>query len=226
LFAVVLCGCPPGGGGGPGSDAASDAPLDGEPDAAQDGTADGPAGEGAAGEGGTNASDGGVSDATLDGRISDAQGEAAPEAATEAGPMCGFDAGGPPDGGPVCGDGWRDSTEECDDGLVTAAPNRRACSSSCQVLDELAVWQTNDAGALANAPRTLGAGRHPIAASDSSFGVVYLEPNGNPLTLSLATFTPKGAATGIINPFSSQTTVVDNSNPVVAGLPCGKYAVA
>jgi hypothetical protein len=94
------------------------------------------------------------------------------------------------------------------------------------VLDELAVWQENDAGALSNSPRTLGAGRHPVAASDSTFGVVYLEPDSNPLTLSLATFGAKGAATGIVAPFSGQTTVVDDSNPVVAGLPCGQYAVA
>ena len=93
------------------------------------------------------------------------------------------------------------------------------------MLDELAVWQVVDGG-LANSPRTLGAGRHPIAASDSTFGVVYLEPNSSPLTLSLATFSAKGAATGVINAFSAQLTVVDNSNPVVAGLPCGKYALA
>jgi hypothetical protein len=65
-----------------------------------------------------------------------------------------------------------------------------------------------------------------VAASDSTFGVVYLEPDSDPLTLSLATFGAKGAATGIVVPFSGQTTVVDDSNPVVAGLPCGQYAVA
>jgi hypothetical protein len=225
----MLCACPPGGGTGSdaGGDGASDAELDGTSDSApadarnesSSDAADAGAGDGASQDGTV---DGAPADSASDGAMNGTDADAA-----EAGPGCGFDAGSAPDGAPVCGDGWRDpATEECDDGLGNANPARRGCSAQCQVLDELAVWQENDAGALSNSPRTLGAGRHPVAASDSTFGVVYLEPDSDPLTLSLATFGAKGAATGIVVPFSGQTTVVDDSNPVVAGLPCGQYAVA
>ena len=153
-----------------------------------------------------------------------AEGDDGGQADSEAG--CGFDAGTAPDGSPVCGDGWRDpATEECDDGLGTSTA-RRGCTATCQVIDELAVEQWTPDGGLSNAPRTLGAGRHPLAAGDATFGVVYLEPNSSPLTLSLATFGARGAATGVVNAFSAYSTVVDNSNPVVAALPCGQYAVA
>jgi hypothetical protein len=108
------------------------------------------------------------------------------------------------------------------------------------VLDELAVAPVapaapdagTDAGTdggsavYARPSRTLGAGRHTLAASDGTFAVVYLETTSNPLTLSLATFGAKGAATGIVNPFSAGSTVIDASNPVVAALPCDRYAVA
>lgn len=225
---TLLCACPPGGGSG--SDASADGASDAESDGAGDGEVADATSEAAADAADSGATDGGALDATVDGVAGDgaaADGAVIGEASADGGPACGFDAGSAPDGAPACGDGWRDpATEECDDGLGTSSPTRRGCSAQCQVLDELAVWQEDDAGALSNSPRTLGAGRHPVAASDSSFGVVYVEPFSSPLTLSLATFGAKGAATGIVVPFSGQTTVVDDSNPVVAGLPCGQYAVA
>ncbi len=226
---ALLCGCPPGGGGGgdAGADAESDASgSDAGLDAAEsDGALDGPSSEA------SSTADGGVQDATTDGGAAADAAADSGAASSDGGPTCGFDAGSAPDGAAVCGDGWRDPTaEECDDGLGNASATRRGCSTQCQVLDELAAWQTRPDrgtdGGLSNAPRALGMGRQPIAASDSTLGVVYLEPFSNPLTLSLATCGAKGAATGIINPFSTQSTVVDNSNPVVAGLPCGQYAVA
>jgi cysteine-rich repeat protein len=164
----------------------------------------GDAGEGGsieAGEGGADGGDAGDSSVTT---------------------TCGYDAGTPPTGQPVCGDGWRDpATEECDDGLGNAAV-RRGCSAQCKVLDELVVAGNVDAG-LTNS-RTLGVGRHTVAASTSSFGATYLDPNA--LTLSLATFSAKGVATGVVTLFSAQSTVVQDSNPVVAALPCDRYAVA
>jgi hypothetical protein len=126
----------------------------------------------------------------------------------------------------VCGDGVRDpGTEECDDGLGTSTV-RRACSAQCQVLDELAVAQTAGDGGLSPAPHTLAAGRHPLAVSDTTFAAAYLEPNSSPLALSLATFGQLGEATGVVNTFSAQSTVVDQSNPVLAGLPLDMYAAA
>jgi hypothetical protein len=188
-------------------DHAGDSPTDSREDISNDGLA-------------SDASADTVADASLDG----APTEASIEASTDDGAL---DAPGSPDGPGVCGDGRRDpATEECDDGLGTSDPERRSCSAQCQVLDELAVWQVNDAGALSNSPRALGAGRHPIAFSDSTFGIAYVEPQSNPLTLSLATFSAQGAATGIINAFSAQSTVVDSSYPVLAGLPGDRYAVA
>jgi hypothetical protein len=65
-----------------------------------------------------------------------------------------------------------------------------------------------------------------VAVSDSSFAVAYLEPQRSPLALSLATFSAKGVAAGIVDAFNTQSTVVEDSNPVLAGLPCGKYVAA
>jgi hypothetical protein len=215
---------PPPAGAGDG-DAAQDAPPEGAPaDAASD--AAGAAGEGGD-EGGGGSGDAGGTDAPPDGGPADAGVDVlVPDG--EGGLACAaFDAGGAPSGTGSCGDGWRDpASEECDDGLGQALAARRACSSQCRVLDELAVWTPGPDGGLSNAGRTLGAGRHPVAASDATFGVVYLEPSSDPPTVSLATFGAKGAATGIVAVSSAPTAGVDGSNPVVAGLPCGLYAVA
>jgi hypothetical protein len=151
----------------------------------------------------------------------------APESGWDGGPSCAaFDAGSAPVGAAVCGDGWRDpATEECDDGLGASPAARRGCSASCQVLDELGVWQTSPDGGLANADRTLATGRHPLAAGDTTLGAVYLQPGGGSPTMALATFSPRGDATGTVVPFGASG-VVDDSAPVVAALPCGKYAVS
>jgi hypothetical protein len=147
--------------------------------------------------------------------------------AIDAGPFCTPDAGSAPAGPPVCGDGWRDpATEECDDGLGAAPSARRGCSAQCQVLDELAVAPAGADGGLANGPRSLGSGRHPIAAGDSTFAAVYVEPNTQPVALSMATFTSKGAATGAAVPFNVQSAVTQAASPVIAALPCERYAVA
>jgi hypothetical protein len=171
-----------------------------------------PSGDGGPADGGT---DGGA-DATPDG-----------EAGVGPGPLCvAPDAGSAPPGPPVCGDGWRDpATEECDDGLG-AAPSRRACSAECWALDELAVApKASDSGA-GGVTRTLGVGRHPLASSDSSTAVAFQETTAQPLALFLATFTSKGDATGTVIPFNQQSTVTQAANPVVAAVPCDRYAAA
>ncbi|MGH7297104.1 MAG: hypothetical protein ACRELB_19355 [Polyangiaceae bacterium] len=228
--AWLLAGCPPGGGG------AGDGGADGAPDAPGDAPGDASVADGANGDGGPGAdgaTDATAGDAGIDAESGDAPADAGEGSTTgpEGGPACTFDAGSAPEGGPVCGDGWRDpSTEECDDGLGTSTV-RRGCSSQCQVLDELAVAPSGDGGLTADGSfttvtRSLGTGRHTVAASDSSLGVVYVETTATPVGLSLATFSAKGVGDASPYPLGAGSTVVDDSNPVVAGLPCGKYAVA
>ena len=222
---AVLTGCPPTPppSGGDAGDGGQDAPDDaGGPDGSLDGSPDVASETGA--DGGVMPAEGGSSDATLDGGAADGATESG-ETGAEGGPTCGFDAGSAPDGPPFCGDGQRSPGEECDDGLGTSDV-RRGCSAECQVLDELAVAPVASDAGPSSLLRSLGASRHPVAASDSTFGAVYLETSNNPPTLSLTTFSAKGVATGVVNELSALSTVVDDSNPAVAGLPCGRYAVA
>lgn len=220
----VLCAaaaCAPFLGCGSDSTGLSESPVSGDasPDAHDGATADAPP------EAATH--DATAMDGRADGAPDAAMGEAG-VASADAGAVCtGYDAGAAPDGSGVCGDGWRNaSTEECDDGLRDASARQRGCSASCQVLDELAVVTLGSDGGLANTPRTVGLGRHTVSVSDSQLGIAYFEPASSPLALSLATFSPKAVPLGAPTRFTAQSTVVQQSNPVVAGLPCGRFAVA
>jgi hypothetical protein len=162
----------------------------------------------------------------------------------DAGPMCFHAPPVAPSGPPVCGDGRRDSTEECDDGLGASSSVGRSCSSTCQVEDELVVAQGGAAGAAGSGPldggdggptdaglaiatsRSLGNGRHPVATSDTTFAVAYLEPEAQPIGMAMATFSSAGVATGTVNRFGAHSSLVDRSDPVLAGLPCDRYAAA
>ena len=219
---VASCGTP---------DAGSTTAGLGSQDASADARADSGSDSGARDAGSdadARAPDGGSSDAGADGRAQDSGFADTGSGATADGGAfsCSFDAGSAPDGSPVCGDGWRDpGTEECDDGLRDAS-TRRACSAACQVLDELVVAPAAaDAGVL-NGQRTLGIGRHPIAASTSTLAVTYLEPNAFPLSLSLASFSAKGVAGSVAHGIQGPSSLLPTSNPVVAALPCDQYAVA
>ena len=162
----------------------------------------------------TPQTDGGVSEAGT------GEEDAAPEPAT-----CVYEAQAPPAQN-VCGDGWRDpATEECDDGLG-AAGIRRGCTSTCTVLDENDIAHLGADGGLSNTPRSLGAGRHPIAAGVQTFAVATLESATEPPTVALTTFTRKGAATGVVTPMSVGSVVSDQGDPVLAPLPCDQYALA
>ena len=201
-----------------GQDGSTDAPSDSGTDShASDAASDARAADG----GGTDSS----SDATMrDSGVDSQPGNGAGD--TGAGPSCSFDAGTAPDGSPVCGDGWRDpGTEECDDGLRDAS-TRRACSAACQVLDELVIAPVTVDGAPPIGQRTLGVGRHPIAASTSTLAVSYLEPNASPIAISLASFSAKGVPGTVVHGVQGTSSVFATSNPVVAGLPCDQYAVA
>ncbi|HEV3192035.1 MAG TPA: hypothetical protein VGY54_16100, partial [Polyangiaceae bacterium] len=199
-------------------DAASDAASDGQVEAGRDAGADADGGGDADAGADGPAPEGGVSDAAPE------AGQAIDSASIQAGTSCSYDAGSAPVGAAVCGDGWKASTEQCDDGLGTA-PTRRGCSSTCKVLDELAVAQTGDGGP-ANSPHALGAGRHSAAAGTSTFAVAHVETTSQPLALSLATFTSKAVPTGDVRRFNVRSTALPESNPVIAALPCDSYVAA
>jgi hypothetical protein len=204
------------------ADAAADAASDAK---AADATADS---AGDASDAKADASDAST-DATLDGGSSDSGNDsgvarAMAMVATPPGVTCMYDAGVAPPGPAVCGDGWRDpKTEQCDDGLGDAGVPR-GCSGTCQVLDQLAVSPTSNSGA--GLTRTLGRGRHPAAASLSSFAVAYIESGNVAPALSLATFTDKGVPSGVVRGFNGTSSVVADSSPVVAALPCDSYVSA
>ena len=196
-------------------DAAADAPADGPSDAKSDAPTDASADADAG-------SDAPASD-TGDGGSA----AVAANAPSPTGGSCTYDAGPTPapDAGAVCGDGYRAPSEECDDGLGNAS-TRRGCSPTCKVLDELAVAQLGSDGGVSNAPHVLGGGRHPLAASTSTFAVAYFEPQSVPPALSLATFTAKGVPGAVVSAFNAPLTVLPASNPVVADLGCDRYAAA
>jgi hypothetical protein len=174
---------------------------------------------------------------TPDAGMSDGGGLDASEGGNEleAGPMCVHPVVVAPAGPSVCGDGWRDpATEECDDGLGAAPSEGRSCTSTCSTQDQLVAGTmlpdggvdagVADAGVLPLASHTLGEGRHPIASSDTTLAVAYLDPDANPVGLSVATFSSKGVSTGVPIHLSGQPKATDASDPILAGLPCDRYA--
>lgn len=125
-----------------------------------------------------------------------------------------------PDAAPAfCGDGIRALTEECDDGVVS--PLLDSCSSLCEVRDLLAFRSAADASLPS---RTLGLGRHPVAAGADGFAVAWVEPQGP--TLAMAFYGPKGVPTGKSDLFGAGSTMLSTSAPVLAALPGGNYAAA
>jgi cysteine-rich repeat protein len=117
---------------------------------------------------------------------------------------------------PVCGDGWRDpATEECDD---QNAVGTDSCSAVCRVRAISAVaTATVDAGAIS---RSLGGGAHPVAAGAESFGLAITEPGTAFPRLAFARLNRFGA------PLGAQIPIGEGSNPVVAPLPQGRFAIA
>lgn len=121
----------------------------------------------------------------------------------------------------LCGDGIRDPvTEECDD--ATGSTPADSCNSECRVQDVLVHTPTVDAGPLF--ARRLGNGRHPVAGGASGFAVATLRTQPDPNMISVRFFDPKGVpGTTLELPDNS---LVDFSDPTLAALPGGKYAVA
>ena len=215
LLITVACGPsndPPGDAGiDAGVDAPADSPLpdgsppdgatDGAPDAPEDALADQQA------EGGSDAAQD-AADADAD-SAADAEPDAPSDAASDAPP----DAPYPP----ACGDGYRDITEECDDGLGTTSESR-ACTGQCQVVDRLAgsdslVQQRwlGSSSAVAS-----GATGHAIAL------VEQLEhPNDLQPRVTVVLFDMAGRRLGI----SSVEGVDFDVAPAIAALPDGDFAL-
>ncbi|HEY4107019.1 MAG TPA: discoidin domain-containing protein [Polyangiaceae bacterium] len=127
---------------------------------------------------------------------------------------------GTPPSLPLCGDSFRTSFEQCDDGNTA---NGDACSSQCTVTPLLIAPPSTSNSALPPPARELGSGRHPLAAGCNTVGVAFIDYSISPPALKLATFSNTGIAGPIIN-FGSAN--VDDAAPVVAGLPDDTFAVA
>ncbi len=120
---------------------------------------------------------------------------------------------------PYCGDGNRDPTEECDDGVQSLLLD--SCSSLCEVRDLLAVRGALDAGVVS---RTLGLGRHPLGGGATGLAVSWIETSTGKLGMTF--YDAKGIPTGKVDRFGVGTTTLTTSAPVVAGLPSGVFATA
>jgi len=216
LLAASACG--PISGGSDAGDAAQDGPVDAPADApASDASVD--AGTDVTLDAAADA----APDATVDAAV-DATLDASTDAPADAVSDAPFDADASVDATPdapsaVYDDGIRDLSEECDDGVVS--PLLDSCSSLCEVRDLVAVSAVTDASLPS---RTLGLGRHPIAAGTGGFAVAWVEP-ALP-TVGMTFYGPKGVPTGNVDRFGVGTTNLTTSSPVLAALPGGKYAVA
>jgi hypothetical protein len=122
------------------------------------------------------------------------------------------------------------SGDAVEDGPVAAAGSYTVDvpleSPSSWIQQTVALKLASSSAILSGVTRTLAAGRHPIAANDSSLAAAFLDTSAQPLALSMATFTGKGDATGTAIPLNVQSTVTEAANPVVAGLPCNRFAAA
>ncbi len=138
-----------------------------------------------------------------------------------------------------CGDGVRGADEECDEGAASLDPDagdagdaveagiapRRLCSSTCRVMDALALAPLVDAGP-SPASRTLGLGRHPLAGFGGAFAVAFVEPDATPTRVSLTTFDAHGVASDHVAPFGAGSSTVLAANPVLGAFDDGTYAAA
>jgi hypothetical protein len=113
-------------------------------------------------------------------------------------------------------DGVRNPTEECDDGVGNEAD---LCTASCRVSDALAVR-----GVAGGESRYLGESRHPVSAGPRGFAVAFVEPDPEPPVIGLTVFDSAGDPRARID-VSSGSTPVLFSNPAVAALDDGSYAV-
>lgn len=121
-----------------------------------------------------------------------------------------------------CGDGYRDpdNLEECDDGNTA---NNDLCSSECRVSNALVASPTPPP--LKAPARKLGRGAHVVSAECEGFAVVYTHGD-EPQQVALAAFDDRGARVGVLPNVSQGSIGSLFTDPVVAALPGGRYAVA
>ena len=119
-----------------------------------------------------------------------------------------------------CGDGVRNpASEECDDGLSNST-HLRGCTAQCRVIDHL---QHADSTVQ---QRHLGAGRHPASASSLAQAVVSVDlmdaDVGGLSRISISTWSPVGEYKQTYRVADT----LDDSDPVIAALADGSFAVA
>ena len=128
---------------------------------------------------------------------------------------------GPPPTVAVCGDGFRTGSEACDDGNASSGDG---CSALCQITPELVSPRVAPAsGAAPLASRTIGAGRHPLAAGCNTVAVAFADHTTEPPALLLSTFSSAGVPQATL-PLANVK--VSEPNPGVAVLPGDALAVA
>ncbi len=124
--------------------------------------------------------------------------------------------GGGPNVSQFCGDGIRDPLlEECDDG---PGIDEDLCSPDCRAR-VLVLAQPAGVGS-----QHFGRSPHVSSANAEGFGVVYTQ--GTLERVFLARFEPSGGRLGMPIEVSLGASPAGDSNPVVAALPAGKFAVA
>jgi cysteine-rich repeat protein len=122
----------------------------------------------------------------------------------------------------TCGDAIRDPvTEECDDGTGLAPPD--SCTADCRVEDVLVVGSVPDSGFIVT--RSLGLGRHTVAAGVSGSAVVFIDASSTPRAVKLRAFDANGVPGNLVT-VAADASILPQSDPVIAAVPLGKYAVA
>ncbi|MBK7398377.1 MAG: hypothetical protein IPJ34_19310 [Myxococcales bacterium] len=121
----------------------------------------------------------------------------------------------------ACLDGVRDPVgEECD---LAGHSARSLCSSTCASRDVLALPATSIDAGVPLGKRSLGLGRHTVAADPSGLAVVFGEDK--PARFAIARFDSKGIASDVAVPITTGG-AAPAGNPVVAPLGSGEFVGA
>ncbi|MEO8901638.1 MAG: myxococcus cysteine-rich repeat containing protein [Polyangiaceae bacterium] len=121
---------------------------------------------------------------------------------------------------PVCGDGFLDASEQCDDGNTVGGDG---CSATCGVTPVLVTPRLALTPPEQLAARELEQGRHPLGVGCNQVGVSFIDRSSSPASLQLATFSRGGVASGVVE-FGKAG--VDHPSPSLAGLPDDTFVVA
>lgn len=121
---------------------------------------------------------------------------------------------------PVCGDGFRAPSEDCDD---HNSSDNDSCSPSCSVTPELVDPRTQSSGPIPLPSRSLGASRHPLAAACNLVGVSFVDQTSEPPALRLSTYSSSGVPAATLQYGVGS---VDFPDPAVAALPGDGFAIA